>query len=153
MLLALAGCDKNAPESNSSHLQDDVSETKPFVIQSEIYGDPDIFDGPRIQFAMSAPGEKRDTVWSIKTDGTDLRQAVDYELLYGDGSGGFMHPPVRSPDNRYIVLSVARGVEFIEKQLIDLKTKTKITFAEGGGIPLFQWSADSKVIFFHKCRI
>ncbi|WP_250654791.1 hypothetical protein [Alkalimarinus coralli] len=148
-LVLLAGCNESGSEFNSSQAQDGSSEEQPFVIKPEIYGDPDIFDGPRIQFAMSAPGENRDTIWSIKTDGTDLRQAVDYELLYGDGSGGFIHPPVRSPDNRYIVLSVARGVEFIEKQLIDLKTNTKITFAEGGGIPLFQWNADSNEIFFH----
>ena len=148
-LFSLIGCFESRPEPGSSTPQDELSEEKPFVIQPEIYGDSDIFDGPRIQFAMKAPGENRRTIWSIKTDGTDLRQAVDYELLYGDGSGGFMDPPVRSPDNRYIVLSVSGKGSRIEKQLIDLKTKTKITFAEGGYKPHFSWSADSKEIFFH----
>lgn len=149
MLLNLSGCNESGSESNRSQTLDEPPENKPFIIQPEIYGDPDIFDGPRIQFAMQAPSENRETIWSIKTDGTDLRQAVDYELLYGDGSGGFMDPPVRSPDNRYIVLSVSGEGSRIEKQLIDLKTKTKITFAEGGYKPHFSWSADSKEIFFH----
>ena len=146
--LILTGCFDSANEAPTNKKAGELQD-QPYVIKPEIYGDSDIFYSPRIQFSMRAPDESRQTIWSIKTDGSDLRQAVDYDLLYGDGSGGYIHPPVRSPDNRYIVLSVARGVTSLEKQLIDLKTKTKITFAKGGGIPLFQWSADSKEVFFH----
>ncbi|WP_250654792.1 hypothetical protein [Alkalimarinus coralli] len=147
-LVLLAGCNESGSESNSAQVQDEVSEEKPFVIKPEIYGDPYIFDGPRIQFAMSAPGEKRDTIWSIKTDGTDLRQAVNNQRLRGETDAVFNHPPVRSPDNRYIAISMMTS-EGLEKQLIDLKSNTKITFAKGGGIPLFQWTSDSKEVFFH----
>ena len=147
-LFSLIGCFESRPEPGSSTPQDELSEEKPFVIQPEIYGDSDIFDGPRIQFAMKAPGENRRTIWTIKTDGTDLRQAVNNQLLRGDTDAVFNHPPVRSPDNRYIAISMMTS-KGLEKRLIDLKTNTKITFAEGGGIPLFQWTSDSKEVFFH----
>ncbi|WP_250654793.1 hypothetical protein [Alkalimarinus coralli] len=148
MLLNLSGCFEDRSESSSSQAQDGSSEEQPFVIKPEIYGDPDIFDGPRIQFAMKAPGENRRTIWSIKTDGTDLRQAVNNQRLRGETDAVFNHPPVRSPDNRYIAISMMTS-EGLEKQLIDLKSNTKITFAKGGGIPLFQWTSDSKEVFFH----
>ncbi len=169
----LGACKKKSPEpsvppfiAEDQEYQKQQSEYKKrykaFKILPEIYGDPKIFSTPRLQFAWSAPipgskikNEKRFTIWSIKLDGKDLRRAVDGKLLYKYG-GNMVHPPVRSPNNRYIVASIydsdmeGEGLgDDILKVLIDLKERTNTIIHRGGLVPYFQWTADSQTITFY----
>ncbi len=116
----------------------------------EVYGDPDIFNQPRLQFVWHhqnySEKNKRDCIWSIKTDGTDLRKVLPDKLLYTHGAG-ISHKPIRSPDNRYLVVSMFSDGPIL-KELFDLKTMTVKTIATGGFKPNFQWTPDSKKIIF-----
>ncbi|KDM91534.1 hypothetical protein [Photobacterium galatheae] len=84
--------------------------------------------------------ERRDKVWSIKTDGTDLR-------LVADEFDGIVQSIKMSPNNRYLALSYSTD-EGVFKVIKDLKTGE---YAELGKYPEttnFLWAEDSSYLYF-----
>ncbi|MYM61367.1 hypothetical protein GTG28_19305 [Vibrio sp. OCN044] len=113
----------------------------------EDLNDASSYDLPRVQFYWANMGDKHDPmytayegqtkIWSMKTDGTDLRLVLDN--MDADGYGKM----VRSPDNRY--LAYGNGDE---KRVYDLKTSETYSLAHGYGMPRFVWTEDSKTLYF-----
>ncbi|WP_316858009.1 hypothetical protein [uncultured Cohaesibacter sp.] len=105
-LLFGVGCERKQ-ETKSKAAAEKVEKKPVFEFAGEeIYGDPEIFSTPRLQFAWRAPGLKSKELWSMRLDGSDLRRVVKAALLYSKNATAISHDPVRSPDNRYIVLSM-----------------------------------------------
>ncbi len=126
----------------------------PFELKREVYGDPEIFDQPRIQFSWQGPNREKPEIWSVKVDGTDLRLAVDADLLYPNGVDLGMQPgfnTYRSPDNRYILVMLAKyRVRYPAIHIIDLKerTNTKIKSTDTTYLIRYPWVSDSKSFFY-----
>ncbi len=150
MLLASTGCKKNPAESEPNSRNASRAkrpwEKPPKVYPLEAYGDPKIFDMPRLQFRWCPHESEKNGIWSIKVDGTDLRRVLPNGLLYTNGHS-ISATPVRSPDNRYLIVSMFSDGPIL-KELFDLKTMTVKTIATGGFKPNFQWTPDSKRIIF-----
>jgi len=108
---------------------------------------------PRIQFRWDNEKreqnekhtyETRDKIWSVKTDGTDLR-------LVTDDFDGFVSYIRRSPNNRYLTYAYS-GKGGQHKSLFDLKTgKTKI-LGTYPGLPIFLWAEDSSYFYYANGR-
>jgi WD40 repeat protein len=146
VIITFIGC-KQEEDKGSYEQSYRAKETPtPRVYPEEIYGDPKIFDSPRIQFTWRSYKEDERRIWSIKLDGSDLRRVLPNELLFKNGHS-ISAKPVRSPDNRYLVVSMFSDGPIL-KELFDLKTKTVKTIATGGFQPNFQWTPDSKKIIF-----
>ncbi len=149
-LLGSESCKQNPVGSDGDNRS--VSQAKrpwekpPKVYPLEVYGDPKIFDMPRLQFVWKSSEEEKWGIWSIKVDGTDLRRVLPNGLLYTNGHS-VSATPVRSPDNRYLIVSMFSDGPIL-KELFDLKTKTVKTIATGGFKPNFQWTPDGKRIIF-----
>ena len=128
----------------------------PFELKREIYGDPNSFDQPRIQFSWQGPNRERPEIWSVKIDGTDLRLAVDADLLYPKDEDVGLHPgfsSARSPDNRYILVVMANNKYRNNLiHIIDLKEHkhSKINSSESALSIRYPWVSDSKSFFFSK---
>ncbi|WP_341660820.1 hypothetical protein [Vibrio sp.] len=113
----------------------------------EDLNDASSYDLPRVQFYWANMGDKHDPmytayegqtkIWSMKTDGTDLRLVLDNMTTGGYGK------MVRSPDNRY--LAYGNGDE---KRVYDLKTGQTYSLADWSGVPRFVWTEDSKTLYF-----
>lgn len=84
--------------------------------------------------------ETRPKVWSIKTDGTDLR-------LVADEFNGQVRLMRVSPNNRYLALaySAAKGMFKVIK---DLKTGEYIELGRSRGYPEFLWAEDSSYLYY-----
>ena len=116
--------------------------------KSEVYGK---LEGVRLQFVWKAPGEAREIIWSMKTDGSDMRPAVDPELLFSGEARDLKLTPVRSPDGRYIAC-VGRARDDDLWFLVDLKEKRLRTMRKGLGAiddTNFAWTPDSKQVLFY----
>jgi len=128
-----------------TEVQEKVEPVKPepekFVVKREIYGDPDIFDSPRFQFITRYPEGAESTIWSMKI-GTDIRQVLNKEEIYGDGSGSLNHAPLRSPNNRYVAFPLTGGGS--NKIIFDLKTRERIVVGGYASFPNMDWTPDSK---------
>ena len=117
----------------------------------EDLNDASSYDLPRVQFYWANMGDKHDPmytsyegqtkIWSMKTDGTDLRLVLDNMTTGGYGK------MVRSPDNRY--LAYGNGDE---KRVYDLKTGETYSLADNYGVPRFVWTEDSKTLYFADTR-
>lgn len=113
----------------------------------EDLNDASSYDLPRVQFYWANMGDKHDPmytayegqtkIWSMKTDGTDLRLVLDNMTTGGYGK------MVRSPNNRY--LAYGNGDE---KRVYDLKTGETYSLADWSGVPRFVWTEDSKTLYF-----
>ncbi len=125
---------------------DSSSESKyPKEIREEVWGDKATFSTPRILFKArldSDPG--RYYLWSMRLDGSDRRRVAAPEMFF---NAAIVHKPSRSPDNRYIALSLGKSGFF--RAIIDLKEKKSIRVVDGGGYPYFNWTADSKNLIFY----
>lgn len=126
----------------------------PLEIRKEIYGDPEIFSTPRVQFTAEMQGDSKfkrsenRSLWSMRLDGSDVRLVADEELLnYKDG--GISHTPIRSPNNRYVALSLSDADDNFFRAIIDLKEQKKWIISEGGGPPHFNWTSDSENLIFY----
>ncbi len=126
----------------------------PFELNREVYGDPEIFDQPRIQFSWQGPNREKPEIWSVKVDGSDLRLAVDADLLYPKDIDVGMQPgfnTYRSPDNRYILVMLGKyRTYYIGIHIIDLKeqTNTRIEDSEHAFLIRYPWVFDSKSFFY-----
>ena len=120
-----------------------------FQDKAEQWNDPDILAHPRAQFLWTAPGRDMATIWSMRLDGTDLRETADEELLsipkVGGYSGGI--PVQRSPSGRYLAITRSSG---INKQLriIDLETRqVDLIPNHYAGWPNYVWLNDHIILF------
>ncbi|SDH60368.1 hypothetical protein SAMN04488136_12132 [Vibrio xiamenensis] len=116
----------------------------------EDLNDASSYDLPRIQFFWANLGDKNDPmytdyegqvkIWSMKTDGTDLRLVMD-SLPKGALSGsGKM---VRSPNMRYLAFSYGGS----GKAVYDLKTQ-ETTVLDYSGPTGFLWAEDSSYLYY-----
>jgi hypothetical protein len=127
-----------------------------YEFQTEQWNDPDILSTPRLQFVWRHP-EQTDNpkrgIWSMRLDGSDLRQVASRELLDQPTPGATRNErlPVRSPNNRYIALSMVSACNTCAVvRIVDLATQTvkelDTELYDGG--QYFQWSADSRYLVF-----
>ncbi|QQD04577.1 SMP-30/gluconolactonase/LRE family protein, partial [Vibrio parahaemolyticus] len=105
------------------------------------------YDLPRVVFRWdNARNEakdhydQRDKVWSIKTDGTDLR-------LVADEFVGKVRLMRVSPNNRYLALAYSAS-EGMFKVIKDLKTGEYIELGRSRGYPEFLWAEDSSYLYY-----
>lgn len=116
----------------------------------EDLSDASSYDLPRIQFywanmsdesdPMYSDYERRAKIWSMKTDGTDLRLVVDDPLIGLTGKGKM----VRSPNNRYLAYSRAVDGEAV----YDLETGEIHSLTSGRGPNGFLWAEDSSYLYY-----
>ncbi|MGR5094561.1 hypothetical protein ACPV5O_05190 [Vibrio maritimus] len=86
--------------------------------------------------------EGSDKIWSMKTDGTDLRLVTDeLPTKFAHGSGKM----VRSPDMRYLAYSYNGS----SKAVYDLKTGRTHDLDANGGYG-FLWAEDSSYLYYMK---
>ncbi len=114
----------------------------------------DSYDLPRVDFRWNngdfvsasasekAIYESYDKVWSIKTDGTDLR-------LVTDDFSGDVRIMRRSPNNRYLAYSYAsRTSGGTDKVVFDVQTQKSTLLGTDLGHSQFLWAEDSSYMYF-----
>ena len=122
-----------------------------YHFQKEQWDDAKIQSTPRIQFYWhSREDAGNDSIWSMRLDGSDLREVVSAKLLDTpkEGSLKYDSPIVRSPDNRYIAFTATTCYECAERRIIDLETKEVIIADVARYRAHFQWMPDSKSVLF-----
>ncbi len=117
----------------------------PKEIRHEVYGDPETFSTPRILFKGMYGSTRTRYLWSMRLDGSDRRMVAGPDLFY---HATISHTSIRSPNNRYIALSLSATDGFF-RAIIDLKTKTTTRIMDGGGRPHFNWTEDSDNLIFY----
>ena len=118
--------------------------------------DKDYWSEPRIMFVRTIERKENQRrghpgILSQKLDGTDVRMIIPPEDLVAPENAVMRHPPARSPNNRYIVVSLSSSKEgfYLYKVLFDLQENTREVIAHGGGPPNFIWTEDSENIIFY----
>ncbi|MGR6837628.1 hypothetical protein ACU5DF_00400 [Aliivibrio wodanis] len=114
----------------------------------------DSYDLPRVDFRWNngkfvsasasekAIYESYDKVWSIKTDGTDLR-------LVTDDFSGDIRIMRRSPNNRYLAYSYgSRTSGGTDKVVFDVQTQKSTLLGTDLGHSQFLWAEDSSYLYF-----
>ncbi|MGR6837638.1 TolB family protein [Aliivibrio wodanis] len=131
-----------------------------FVVNSakewprEDLSNADSYDLPRVDFRWNngkfvsasasekAIYESYDKVWSIKTDGTDLR-------LVTDDFSGDIRIIRRSPNNRYLAYSYgSRTSGGTDKVVFDVQTQKSTLLGTDLGHSQFLWAEDSSYLYF-----
>ena len=111
------------------------------------------YDQPRLQFfwdngnsrkMKSDAYEKRQKIWSMKMDGTDLRLVTD------DFDGRTRGTLRRSPNNRYLAYAYAN--DGLHKVLFDLKTQESIILGSSSTLPILVWADDSSYLYYSNGR-
>nr|WP_236733651.1 hypothetical protein [Aliivibrio fischeri] len=90
--------------------------------------------------------EARDKIWSIKTDGTDLRLVTDFLDVVPPrphNRAVTVKMMRRSPNNRYLAWS-----NNVEKVIFDLETQESIVLGADRGHSQFLWAEDSSYLYF-----
>ncbi|WP_341664346.1 Tricorn protease domain-containing protein [Vibrio sp.] len=130
----------------------DTGKPRHFVFKAkewprEDLNNKDSYDLPRVVFywdngtySSDDLYEQRDKVWSIKTDGTDLR-------LVADEFNGKVRLVRMSPNNRYLALAYS-AEEGMFKVIKDLKTGEYIELGRSRGYPEFLWAEDSSYLYY-----
>lgn len=126
-----------------------------YELKKEQWNDPEVLSTPRVQFSWAAPDtpEEDMAVWSMRTDGTDLRQVISPELfdtpLPGGADSGSQFQ--RSPGNRYLAIVVMTKGKGYQRRIIDLETKEVTVIPDYGyGDPHFEWLDDHILLFSSK---
>ncbi|MUK37731.1 hypothetical protein GNP82_09215 [Aliivibrio fischeri] len=135
-----------------------------FVVNSakewprEDLSNADSYDLPRVDFRWDngeftnassdekAIYEARDKIWSIKTDGTDLRLVTDFLDVVPPrphNRAVTVKMMRRSPNNRYLAWS-----NNVEKVIFDLETQESIVLGADRGHSQFLWAEDSSYLYF-----
>ncbi|WP_375320732.1 WD40 repeat domain-containing protein [Aliivibrio logei] len=110
----------------------------------EDLNDASSYDLPRFQFAWANSSSKDEyesglKIWSMKTDGTDLRLVTDATIGFAS-----IRNLARSPNNRYVAWAGSGG----QKGVYDLKTG-KVSNMHKFTSPLdMLWSEDSRYLYF-----
>lgn len=120
-----------------------------FQEKTEVWNDPEILAHPRAQFSWQAPGRDMATIWSMRLDGTDLRETVDEELMDiptpGALVGGGSYK--RSDSGRYLAITRVRGFNQ-ERRIIDLETRqVDVIPSDAAGGAGYMWLNDHIVLF------
>ncbi len=155
LALAATGCRGDAPSKASAvdapaaPVAPATAPPPPAAFPDEVPGDPKSFDQPRLQFRWTAPGETKQSIWSIKIDGSDLRRAAGPDLLFSGEARSLYSTPVRSPDGRYIAVAGEDADDDLVRVLVDLRTRRVRTMAHGIGVPYFNWTPDSRHVLFY----
>ncbi|WP_394134652.1 TolB family protein [Aliivibrio fischeri] len=114
----------------------------------EDLNDASSYDLPRFQFAWANSSSKDEyesglKIWSMKTDGTDLRLVTDATIGFAS-----IRNLARSPNNRYVAWAGSGG----QKGVYDLKTG-KVTVVQKTTSPLdMLWSEDSRYLYHERYR-
>lgn len=153
----LVGCqqeESSQPVNQDKKQEQTTSQQKKskwgYELAEEVWQDTKSYDGPRMAVIWSKPPHTADKkrfryeIWSTKLDHTDLKRRVPYEAI-----GGIIRTQKTSPDGRYTVYAVSVNSRY-EKRLYDIKTKTMKVLSHGGVIPSFEWSSDSKSIYYNE---
>ncbi|MBN3492896.1 Tricorn protease domain-containing protein [Vibrio neptunius] len=139
-------------EHNYVTYDPDTGKPKYFVFKAKEWPREDLnnqnsYDLPRVVFRWdNARNEakdhydQRDKVWSIKTDGTDLR-------LVADEFVGIVNLMRISPNNRYLALAYS-AEEGMFKVIKDLQTGEYIELGRSRGYPEFLWAEDSSYLYY-----
>ncbi|EKA3121128.1 Tricorn protease domain-containing protein [Vibrio alginolyticus] len=139
-------------ENNYVIYDKETGKPKHFIFKAKEWPREDLtnessYDLPRVVFRWdNARNEakdhydQRDKVWSIKTDGTDLR-------LVADEFVGKVRLMRVSPNNRYLALAYSAS-EGMFKVIKDLKTGEYIELGRSRGYPEFLWAEDSSYLYF-----
>ena len=135
-----------------------------FVVNSakawprEDLSNADSYDLPRVDFRWDngeftnassdekAIYEARDKIWSIKTDGTDLRLVTDFLDVVPPrphNRAVTVKMMRRSPNNRYLAWS-----NNVEKVIFDLETQESTVLGIDRGHSQFLWAEDSSYLYF-----
>ena len=116
----------------------------------EDLNDASSYDMPRFQFAWANTLNKEDEyesgikIWSMKTDGTDLRLVTDATINLTSVSG-----LARSPNNRYVSWAGSGGF----KRIYDLQTGELTDYLmKATSPPTMVWSQDSRYLYFERLR-
>ncbi|CED57431.1 putative lipoprotein [Aliivibrio wodanis] len=113
----------------------------------EDLNDASSYDLPRFQFAWANSSSKDEyesgvKIWSMKTDGTDLRLVTDATINVT------IRNLTRSPNHRYVAWAGSGG----QKSVYDLKTG-KVTVVQKTTSPLnMLWSEDSRYLYHERYR-
>ena len=148
--LLLVGCSDSVIPAKFIGVQSNVDRYEVhFQDKAETWNDPDILAHPRAQFFWQAPGHEITTIWSMRLDGTDLRETVDAQLMNTPTPGGYASgmPVQRSPSGRYLAMHRAIGANH-QRRIIDLETRQVdvIPSDETAGAR-FVWLNDHIVLF------
>ncbi|ELB2089311.1 Tricorn protease domain-containing protein [Vibrio parahaemolyticus] len=139
-------------ENNYVIYDKETGKPKYFIFKAKEWPREDLtnegsYDLPRVVFRWdNARNEakdhydQRDKVWSIKTDGTDLR-------LVADEFVGKVRLMRVSPNNRYLALAYSAS-EGMFKVIKDLKTGEYIELGRSRGYPEFLWAEDSSYLYY-----
>ncbi len=127
----------------------------------EDLNDASSYDLPRVQFTwanlsndqgygpdpMYNEYEGRTKIWSMKTDGTDLRLVTDLPRL-GDGDIT-VDKTSRSPNNRYVAVGFG-----LTNYLFDIKTQKMIKLPHNIEDPSgFLWAEDSSYVYYRTGKV
>ncbi len=129
-----------------------------YEFKVEQWNDPEVLSTPRVQFVWAAPNTPKEdrAIWSMRTDGTDLRQVVSPKLfdtpLPGGANSGVQFQ--RSPGNRYLAAAMMTQGQGFQRRIIDLETKEVTVIPDYGyGDPHFEWLNDHVLLFSSKSSL
>ncbi|MGR3979967.1 hypothetical protein [Pseudoalteromonas sp. 1181_04] len=120
----------------------------PKEVRDEVYGDKETFSTPRILFKADIEWTGQTTLFSARMDLSDRRRIIP-ETAYKDKWRVGLHKPKRSPDNRYIALSMDTTEHGFTRELWDTKTQQFIFMSKGHGYAHFNWTKDSENVIFY----
>ncbi|MUK26650.1 WD40 repeat domain-containing protein [Aliivibrio fischeri] len=115
----------------------------------EDLNDASSYDLPRFQFAWANSSSKDEyesglKIWSMKTDGTDLRLVTDATVELVNGIKNL----TRSPNNRYVAWADLGGY----KTVYDIKTGKVVELSIAMSPLPMLWSEDSRYLYFERAR-
>ena len=115
----------------------------------EDLNDASSYDLPRFQFAWANSSSKDEyesglKIWSMKTDGTDLRLVTDVTVELVNGIKNL----TRSPNNRYVAWADLGGY----KTVYDIKTGKVVELSIAMSPLPMLWSEDSRYLYFERAR-
>ncbi|MDD9156378.1 WD40 repeat domain-containing protein [Aliivibrio sp. S4TY2] len=115
----------------------------------EDLNDASSYDLPRFQFAWANSSSKDEyesgiKIWSMKTDGTDLRLVTDVTVELVNGIKNL----TRSPNNRYVAWADLGGY----KTVYDIKTGKVVELSIAMSPLPMSWSEDSRYLYFERAR-
>ncbi len=150
--LSLVGCSKKdalqlspMPDFRETKSEPVVEKPKDPPVRYESLGDKETFTLPRIQFIGQIKGSGDYSILSMRFDGSDKRVVATPDQLFYTG---IAHTPIRSPNNRYIAVSLS-GDDGPFRILVDLLKMTSIRITDGGGHAFFNWTEDSENLIFY----
>jgi|GEM_PF-1299985 len=120
----------------------------PKEVRNEVYGDKETFSTPRILFKADIEWTGQTTLFSARMDLSDRRRIIP-ETAFNDKWMVGLHKPERSPDNRYIALSMDTTEHGFTRELWDTKTQQFIFMSKGHGYAHFNWTKDSENVIFY----